>query len=343
MSQEPGSSNLPFIDRPFKPEDDVHSEDVAITSDNMSFTNENPLSTRLRLENTDIYIAEAASGLRPSYTDDLESIAITSDDMSIHNEYPLASRVRRQNKAVPIAQAAAILRPSRAEELDESVAVTSDEEMSMTGHPHSLSKRLRRHDDHHPVAPAANLLPDPPRGRRLLRERSPRVSPHSPVHQSLPSPASRPALASRHDIPPSRGPSLIPGPAARGGPAPRSGPASRSVPIPTASTDIMDVSSVEYGYGYGGHEPGNFFLTEDIDESEPDISPTRSRRQRFMYFNTFARQGDMDIVTRQNAMLAGWEQSLELFPGVETDEGFGFDIHGEVEMNEPKDEDETEG
>ncbi|KAJ5564377.1 hypothetical protein N7513_000619 [Penicillium frequentans] len=343
MSQEPGSSNLPLINRPFKSDDDVHSEDVAITSDDMSFTNENPLSTRLRRQNTDICIAEAASGLRPSYTDDLESIAITSDDMSIHNEYPLASRTRRQNKTVPIAQAAAILRPSRAEELDESVAVTSDEEMSMTGHPHSLSNRLRSHDEHHPVAPAADLLPDPPRGRRLLRGRSRRGSPHSPVHQSFPSPPSRPVLASRHGLPSRRGPALIPGPAARGGPARKSCPSSRSVPIPNASTNIMDVSPVEYGYGYGGHEPGNFFLTEDVDESEPDADPLMPRRQRFMYFNTFARQGDMDIVTRQNAILAGWEQSLELFSGVETDEGSGSDGHCEVETNEPENEDETEG
>lgn len=99
---------------------------------------------------------------------------------------------------------------------------------------------------------------------------------------------------------------------------------------------------MDYGYGHGGHEPGNFFLTEDIDESEPDADPLMPRRQRFMYFNTFARQGDMDIVTRQNAMLAEWEQSLELFPGVEADEGSGFDGHGEVETNEPKNEDETE-
>lgn len=317
----------------------MHSEDVAITSDDMSFTNENPLSTRLRRQNADICIAEAASGLRPSYTEDLESIAITSDDMSIYNEYPIASRTRRQNKPVPIAQAAAILRPSRAEELDESVAVTSDEDMSMTEHPHSLSNRLRRHDEHHPAAPAANLLPDPPRGRRLLRGRSARVSPHSSVPDLVPSPASRSGLASGYGLPSRHGPVLIPGPVRR------SGPTSHSVPSPTASTNTLNVSPVEYGYGYGGHEPGNFFLTEDVDESEPDIDQSVPRRQRFMYFNTFTRQVDMDSVSGENAMLVRWEQSLDLFSGVEANGDSGSDGHDEDESNEssePKDEDGTE-
>lgn len=342
MSQEPGSSNLPLINQPFKPDDDVHSEDVAITSDDMSFTNENPLSTRFRRQNTDICIAEAVSGLRPSYTEELESTAITSDDMSIHNEYPLTSRARRQNKPVPIAQAAAILRPSRAEELDESVAVASDEEMSMTGHSHSLSNRLRRHDEHHPVSPAVDLLPDQPRGRRLLRGRPPQVSLHDPVPDSVPSPvpvtspASRPDFASRHGLPLRRGPVSIPGPARC------SDPTSRSIPTPTASTETMGVTPVEYGYGYGGHEPGNFFLTEDVDESEPDADPLMPRRQRFMFFNSFARQVDMDIVTRQNVILARWEQSLELFPGMEADGDSSSAGHGEDESNEPRIEDGAE-
>ncbi|KAJ6090347.1 hypothetical protein N7486_009162 [Penicillium sp. IBT 16267x] len=309
-SQESGSSTLPLLNRHFKPpDDDAHSEaSVAITSDEMSFTSEKLLSARLRRQNTGICITEAGSVLRHSYTEDLDSVAITSDDMSIANENPLTTRARRQNKPVPIAQAAAILRPSRAEELDESVAVTSDEEMSMTGHPHSLSHRPRRHDEHHPIAPAVDLLPDPPRGRRLLRGRAPRVSPQAPVPDPVPGPASRPGLAS----------------------------------TPITSTTAMEVSPVDYGYGYGGHQPGNFFLTEDVDESEPDADPSLPKRQRFMYFNTFARQGDMDVVARQNAMLAGLEQSLELFPGVEGDTDSGFEEHGEDQSNEPKDEDGKE-
>ncbi|KAJ5655984.1 hypothetical protein N7507_007934 [Penicillium longicatenatum] len=305
MSQEFGSSRLPHLNRPFKPDDDAHSEgSVAITSDDMSFTNENPLSAHPRRQNTGICIADATSVLRPSYTEDLESVAITSDDMSIVNENPLTSRARRQNKSVPIAQAATILRPSRAEELDESVAVTSDEEMPMTGHPHSLSNRLRRHDEHHPVAPAVDLLPDPPRGRRLLRGRARRVPPQAPV----PGSASLP------------GPSSIPDPVLRPGPA------------------AIEESPIDYGYGYGGHEPGNFFLTEDVDESEPGAGPSTPRRQRFMYFNTFAKQGDMDIVTRQNAMLTRWEQTLELFPGVAPDRDSGSDNDGEDQSNELTDE-----
>ncbi|KAJ5777586.1 hypothetical protein N7520_000832 [Penicillium odoratum] len=311
-SHESGSSSdLPLLNRHFKPHRDVHSAaSAAITSDDMPFTPDHPLSTRPRRQNdAATSLTEVASVLRPSCTEDLESAAVTSDDMSIANETPLTTRPHRQNKSIPIAQAAALLRPFQTEDLDKSVAVPSDDEFPVrAGNAQQFSTHCRRHDQQHFVAPAADLFREPSRGRRQGRERprgssrarAPAVPPHAPVPvpvSAAPAPASIPALA----------------------PAPCEGP-------------------LDYGYGYAGFCRGNFFLTEDVDVLDQGYDPLRlAPRTTYMFFNNISRPVEVEVVNRQNAELAEYEHSLDLFPGVEVDRDSGSDakvVEQREEMNE---------
>ncbi|KAJ5935101.1 hypothetical protein N7466_004648 [Penicillium verhagenii] len=320
-----GFSELPLINRYFEPpepsnEGEVHSDsDVAITSDDMPIINDHPLSSRPRRQNTAIDLSEAASAVRPSFLDDVESVAMTSDDISISNEHPLSLRERRQNTFIPVAQAAALLRPSRAEDLDDSVAVTSDEDMPLGEHPHQLSNRSRRQDEYHPAAPAAHLLRP---SRAEDPEEAMAVTPdNNTLLSGQPRPLSsyaRRQVEHQPAAPATPAADLLPEP-------PRGRRLGRGLSTPNAtagpSTEPCDFSPIQYGFGYGGFDRGNFFLTEQVDDSEPDPDPSRpGLRQRYLSFSTFDRQLNIDHWVWQNSMVARYEQSLGLFPGVELDE-----------------------
>ncbi|KAJ5108130.1 hypothetical protein N7456_004805 [Penicillium angulare] len=277
-------SPLPMLNRPLRDDPvDSDADSVAVTSDDISISNENPISSRTRRQNARISFPQPAELPRPAHTyaDDLESQAVTSDDMSITNESPLSSRPRRQNRPIPLEQVATMLRPSRAEELDDSVAITStsDEDMSIYANPYPLQARERRQDTFHPRAPAAGLLP-------ATGCRAPRP----------PRPATVPEGRARVDL--DGMPRL---------------PSSFSVP------------EYGYGYGFGGFERGAFFVPDEPAYRRPASDPTPQRpgpgltlTPRVVVSNAHTLSPrEYDEFAEQNAALERYEQSLDLFPGVE--------------------------
>ncbi|KAJ5703533.1 hypothetical protein N7493_011458 [Penicillium malachiteum] len=287
------ATGLNLLNSPFRPAptpDEHDSDSVAITSDDMSFTHENLLSSRERRETQAISIPQAAALIQPSYTEELDSQAVISDDVSISSDTPLAlsRRARRQNRPIPLDQIAACLLPSRAEELEDSVAVTSSspsvEDMSVYQNPYPLTARLPRPSTIHPIAPAAHLLPSRARGRRRGPGRSGShllpVTPHG-SHQAP------------HDSN-QAGPSTL----------------TPSISVPA-----------EYGYGYGfsGYDRARFFLSADYTNPRPVSDPTgQAPSSRNPYSNPYALSAwELQIYENRSAVLARQMESLDLFPGVE--------------------------
>ncbi|KAJ5280732.1 hypothetical protein N7478_006104 [Penicillium angulare] len=298
-------SPLPMLNRPLRDElFDNDSDSVAVTSDDMSISNANPITSRTRRQNVPIPIAQAAELLRlaHTYADDLESQAVTSDDMSITNESPLASRPRRQNRPIPLKQVAAMLRPSRAEELDDPAAVTStsDEDMSIYQNPYPLQARERRIDTFLPRVPAAGLLP---------------------------------ATGCRTPRPPR--PDTVPEGRAR--------VESDGMPRPPSGFSVVEYG---YGWGYDGFERGAFFVAEDTAYRRPASDPTGQRpgpplrtTPRVIVSNAHTLSpGEYDEFAEQNAALQRYEQSLDLFPGVEA----GSSDDGEPSVSGMEDSQEPE-
>ncbi|KAJ5701967.1 hypothetical protein N7488_009515 [Penicillium malachiteum] len=286
-------SGLNLLNSPFNPAptpEEHDSDSVAITSDDMSFTHENPLSSRERRQTQAISIPQVAALIQPSYTEELDSQAVISDDVSISSDTPLAlsRRARRQNRPIPLDQIAASLLPSRAEELEDSVAVTSSspsvEDMSIYQNPYPLTARLPRPSTVLPTAPALHLLPSRARGRR----RGPgRIANHMlPVTSHV--------FHQAHLDSNEAGPSTL----------------TPSISVPA-----------EYGYGYGfsGYDRARFFLSADYTNPRPVSDPTgQAPSSRSPYFNRYALSPwELQIYENRSAALALDMESLDLFPGVE--------------------------